>query len=103
MNTISLYLATLYSKLPRELVIPVHFMIQIYLHILRTSMQEGRTPLKRQTVLGQESHQCPAMVTIQKMTIAHLQDTNFDGVADTPAYNQYATYSFNRPIGECIV
>ena len=28
-----------------------------------------------------------------------LQDTNFDGVADTPAYNQYATYSFNRPIG----
>ncbi|OUW80995.1 MAG: outer membrane protein assembly factor BamA [Gammaproteobacteria bacterium TMED219] len=28
-----------------------------------------------------------------------LQDTNFDGVADTPAYNQYATYGFNRPIG----
>jgi outer membrane protein insertion porin family len=28
-----------------------------------------------------------------------LQDTDFDGVADTPAYNQYATYSFNRPIG----
>ena len=28
-----------------------------------------------------------------------LQDTDFDGEPDTPAYNQYATYSFNRPIG----